>query len=203
MRDRLKGLVDPHLRQPVVHGSRLAEGVSRIPDDVLDPSLIPGLQEFIDDGSPPVRPRRNEREGGHHPGNLPPERGPLDPVGPPDVPGLHGKVQLEAGVRPSRPAVGGRAVPGSGVWINGVLLAPAPMPSTFSLSDITDLSPFRRLAWIHVPRILLKPRSVTPHGSPGGGLVRASVQQRPHRCLGHASSSVPSLLLSRPGGRFD
>ena len=124
MGDRLKSLVNSCLRKAMVHGSRLAERVPGIPDDVLDGvALLARLEQLIDNRPPPVRPRSHEREGRDDAGNLRSERGPLDAVGPPDVPGLHGQVQFEAHVWPGRPTVGGRAVPRSGIAVYGVLLA--------------------------------------------------------------------------------
>jgi hypothetical protein len=119
----LEGLVDARLGQPVMDGSGPAERISRIPDNVPDAALAVSLKEFIDDCLSPVCPRRYEREGSHHAGNLRPERGPLDPIGPPDIACLHRQMQLEAHVRARRSAVGGRAVSRPGIAVDGVLLA--------------------------------------------------------------------------------
>ena len=116
MGDRLERLMDPGLSQAVMDGSRLAERVPRIPDDIVDGIAVSiGVQQLVDDRPSPMRPRRNERKRGHHAGNLRPQRGSLDPIGPPDIPCLHSKVQLEAYVRPRRPAIGGRAMPGPSI----------------------------------------------------------------------------------------
>src|SRR6266481_5598990 len=107
----------------MVQGPRLPERVPGIPNDILDAALAVGLKEFIDYCSAPMGPGGHEGERGDDARHLRPERCPLDPVGPPDVPSLHRQVQLEADVRARRPAVGGRTVTRPSVTVDGVLLA--------------------------------------------------------------------------------
>ena len=70
-----------------------------------------------------MRAGRDEREAGDHAGDLVGEGGLVDAVGPLHVAGLDGQMQLVADIRSGRAAVGGGAVPGPGVPVDGVLVA--------------------------------------------------------------------------------
>ena len=122
--DRLEGLVDAGLGQRVRGGRRLTQRVAGVPHHVGEGTALPCcLKKCVDDGSAPVGAGRDQVAGGDHPRDLGAQGGPVDVVGPADVSGLDGQVELVADIGTSRTAVGGRSVPGPGVGIHGVLLA--------------------------------------------------------------------------------
>jgi hypothetical protein len=81
-----------------------------------------GSDEAIDDGAATVGARGHHIECRDHSGHFRIKGGSVDVIGPADVSGLDGQVELVANVRTRWSAVGRRAVPSSGVKVCGVAL---------------------------------------------------------------------------------
>jgi len=85
--------------------------------------LLLRRDEVVDDRSPAVGAGRVEGEAGDDTGRFAGERDLVDVVGPSDVAGLRGEVELVADVRTRRAAVGGGTVSGSSVAVDRVDVA--------------------------------------------------------------------------------
>ena len=158
--------LDAGLGERPLGGVGTTVGVAGIPHDLVERLAgLLGGDEVADDGVGSVGSGGDEVEVGDDPGDLGTEGRLVDAVGPLDRARLDDEMKLVAHVRAGRPGVGGGAVPGSGVSVNGVDL-PAVGSDAEDLGGAGTASGLRGRHQVHVElprRRLLSPGQRAAH----------------------------------------
>src|SRR5580704_7398483 len=125
MGDELQGLLDAGLREWIGGRPGLAQRVARVPNHVIDVAY--GLlrsDQRLDDGVSPVRSGRHQVAGRDQTRDLGSQGGLVNMVGPAHVSRLDSQMELIADIVSGIPVARCRSVPGSGVRVGGIALAP-------------------------------------------------------------------------------